>query len=50
MITWARYVREDYLEPYLQLGWMVRDVSHHGELLTLLLVWVCPCNMVEPAK
>lgn len=50
MITWARYVHESRLEDYHRLGWMVSDVMYSGAFVVWLCVWVCPCNMVEPAK
>jgi len=47
-----RYVPHDKVLAYARLGWSIADTlehCHHGEY-SILMVWMCPCPMVEPKR
>jgi len=47
-----RYVAHHRVLDYARLGWSIADTlehCHHGEY-SILMVWMCPCAMVEPKQ
>ena len=48
--TYFRYVLHERAEDYERLGWCLADHlqgTSHGRW-SVLMVWLCPCRLVEP--
>lgn len=44
-----RFVAHERVLDYLMVGWHIAtvDLGHHSQY-SVLLQWLCPCQMVEP--
>jgi hypothetical protein len=47
-----RYVNHQRVLDYARLGWCIADTfehCYHGEF-SILMMWMCPCPLVEPKQ
>ena len=44
MTSWLRYVHEDRVPAFEQLGWLVRDISYAGEYCVFVMEHLCCCR------
>lgn len=48
-MTFHRYVRFEYVEDYLRLGWMALPTlvgTHHGRY-SVHMAWICGCGVKD---